>query len=329
LINSKENLITQKNQGLYCQTADVWIDPHKPVEKAIITHAHSDHFTNGCKEYICSHETGLLLKKRYGNNLNLKAIDYDKKFIIKGINFSFYPSGHILGSSQVKINAGSETWLITSDLKRQEDRTCQSYQKIKTDYLICESTFGLPIFNWDPTKKIINEITNWVNQAEDSTSILFCYSLGKAQRILSELNSQKFKNIYVHKSIDKMNIVYKNLGIELTETYKFDNDLDINNLKNSLLLLPPSLNNKNFLRKFKSVQTSFASGWMSIRALKKRSGFDKGFAISDHADWNGLIKTIKESEAKKVFLNHGDGESISNFLREKEDLNIKPINQVK
>lgn len=326
MINSKQNLISLKSQGLYCQPANTYIDPYKPVEKAIITHAHSDHFTKGCREYICSNETGLLLRKRFGNNINLKTIDYDKNFFINGINFSLHPSGHILGSSQIKIIGGSEKWVITGDLKRQKDKTCLSYEKLKTDFLICESTFGLPIFNWEPTKKIIEGITKWVTQSEDSTSILFCYSLGKAQRILSELYSLNFKNIHVHKSINKMNNIYKSLGIKLAENKIFNNDFEINNLKNCLLLLPPSLNNKSFLKKFNRVQTGFASGWMSIRALKKRSGFDMGFSISDHADWNGLIKTIKESEAKRVFLNHGDGESLANFLRNKEDLNITKLN---
>ncbi len=326
MINFKQNLIAHKINGLYCDPANTWIDPYKPVEKAIITHAHSDHFTHGCREYICSMETGLLLRKRFGNNINLKTIDYDKKFLINGINFSLHPSGHILGSSQIKIMAGSEIWLITGDLKRQKDKTCKCYEKLKTDFLICESTFGLPIFNWESTNKIIGDITKWVNQSEDTTSILFCYSLGKAQRLLSELNSQNFKNIYVHKNISKMNIIYKKFGIELAEAKIFNDDLEINNFKNSLLLLPPLLNNKNFLKKFKRSQTGFASGWMSIRAFKRRSGFDKGFPISDHADWNGLIKTIKESEAKRVFLTHGDGESLANFLREKEDLNINQLN---
>ena len=329
MIHLKENLIKQKIQGLYCEPANVWIDPYKPVEKAIITHAHSDHFTNGCREYICSIETGLLLRKRFGNTLNLKTIDYDRKFLINGTNFSLHPSGHILGSSQVMMKAGCEKWLITSDLKRQVDKTCLSYKKIKTDFLICESTFGLPIFNWESTDKVVNDITNWVIQSENSTSILFCYSLGKAQRLLSEIDSQKIKNIYVHTSINKMIKVYKKLGIELPETKIIDKDLETNNLRNSLLLLPPSLNKNDFLRKFKSVETGFASGWMSIRALKKRSGFDKGFIISDHADWNGLIKTIKESEAKKVFLNHGDGESLANYLNFKEGIDIKPLNQEK
>ena len=328
MINSTQNLISQKSKGLYCEFADTWIDPYKPVEKAIITHAHSDHFTNGCREYICSIETGLLLRQRFGNNINLKTIDYDTNFSINGINFSLHPSGHILGSSQIKIKAASEIWLITSDFKRQKDKTCKSFEKLKTDYLICESTFGLPIFNWESTNKVIDDITKWVNQSEDSISILFCYSLGKAQRLLSELNSHKFKNIYIHRSINRMNMIYKSLGIELIGAKIFTNDLEINNLKNSLLLLPPSLNNKNFLKKFKNVQTGFASGWMSIRALKKRSGFDKGFSISDHADWNSLIKTIKESEAKRVYLNHGDGESLAKFLREKENININQLNEV-
>ncbi len=329
MVNSKQNLITQKSKGLYCESANIWIDPYKPVEKAIISHAHSDHFSKGCGEYICSIETGFLLRKRFGNNINLKVIDYDKKLLINGINFSLHPSGHILGSSQIKIMAGSEKWLITGDLKRQKDNTCESYERIKSDFLICESTFGLPIFNWESTDKIIDDITNWVSQSEDSTSILFCYSLGKAQRLLSHLNSKNFKNIYVHKSIKKMNLIYKKFGVEHLEAKIFDNDLEINNLKNNLLLLPLSLNNKNFLKKFKKVKTGFASGWMSIRALKKRSGFDKGFAISDHADWNGLIKTIKESKAKNIFLNHGDGESLAKFLRDKEDFNIKQLKEIK
>ena len=230
MINSKQNLITQRSQGLYCEPANVWIDPYKPVEKAIITHAHADHFTLGCREYICSIETGLLLRNRFGSNLNLKVFDYDKKFLINGIYFSLHPSGHILGSSQIRISAGSELWLVTGDLKRQKDKTCLSYEKLKTDFLICESTFGLPIFNWESTEKIINDITNWVNQSEDSTSIIFCYSLGKAQRLLSELSCQNFKNIYVHKSINKMNKIYKKLGIELTEVKILDNDLPINNI---------------------------------------------------------------------------------------------------
>ncbi len=317
----KEYLIQQKSKGLYCPSADIWIDPTSPVKKALITHAHFDHFSFGCKEYICSKETGILLKHRVQKELNIKIVDYDTKIKINGVNIFFYPSGHILGSSQIKFEVAGERWLITSDLKRQTDPTCLGYKRIKTDFLICESTFALPIFNWEPTKKIVNQISNWVIRNPHKISILFCYSLGKAQRILSEIKEVKI--IYVHKNIYTLNNIYSDLGKNLEKTIKFDKSLDIK--AGSLLILPPSLNNEKYLKSFKNFQTGFASGWMTIRAIKKRSGYDKGFIISDHADWNGLIKTIEESEAEKVFLNHGDGENLARYLRATKKLDIAPI----
>ena len=318
------NFIVQSKEGLYCQSADIWIDPFKPVKRAIITHAHFDHMAFGCGEYISSIETGLLIKERLGNNINLRTFGYGDNFLISGIKFSLYPSGHILGAAQIKIENGSDTWLITGDFKRQLDKTCKSFIKLKTDFLICESTFGLPIFNWEPAEKIVKDISNWVTESEETTSILFCYSLGKAQRLLSELCNRPIKNIYVHKSINKINEIYKNLGINLLEIKPFENNSN-HLLHNDLILLPPSLNNEKFLKQFKKVQTGFASGWMSIRALRKRSGFDKGFAISDHADWNGLVKTILESKAQTVFLNHGDGESLAKYIRNKHKIEINSL----
>ena len=322
MLDNSTNLIINTKKGLYCQSGDIWIDPTKPVKKAIITHAHFDHFAFGCNEYISSIETSLLLQRRIGKKIKIRTYNYDEIFFINGVKFSFYPSGHILGSSQIRIESGGEKWLITGDFKRQDDKTCQKYMKIKTDFLICESTFALPIFNWESSDKIIKDILNWVIKSEDTTSILFCYSLGKAQRLLSEISNKKINNIYIHKNIHEINKVYRNLGINIDEVNIFDKAVNFNELKNSLLLLPPSLNNKKFLKRFKKVQTGFASGWMSIRALRKRSGYDKGFPISDHADWNGLIKTIRESKAQRIFLNHGDGEYLAKYLSDKYNLNI-------
>ncbi len=312
-------------KGIYCLSGNFWVDPYKPVKKALITHSHFDHIALGCDEYICSYETGRLLNQRIGPYINIKTYHYEEIFYINGIKVSFHPSGHILGSSQIRIEAGQETWLVTGDFKRQKDKTCVNYRKVKTDYLISESTFALPIFNWEPTRKIINQITHWTLESEDTTSILFCYSLGKAQRILSELNNRKIKNIFTHKSINKMTDIYRSLGIDIFETQTFDKNINFEKYDNSLILLPPSLNNKKFLKRFKKVQTSFASGWMSIRALKKRSGYDKGFVISDHADWNGLIKTIKDSQAKQVYLHHGDGENLKKYLSDTENINISSL----
>tara|TARA_B100000900_G_C20491720_1_gene679844 strand:- start:108 stop:1094 length:987 start_codon:yes stop_codon:yes gene_type:complete len=317
-----ENLLNFGNKGLYCSICDTWIDPIRPVKRAIITHAHFDHVSIGCNEYISSYETSILLRERLGNKINIKAYDYGEIFKINGVSISLHPSGHILGASQIRFEAGGIVWLVTGDFKKQFDSTCSSFDVINTDYLICESTFSLPIFKWENSELIANDISNWVEKYSDKTSLLFCYSLGKAQRLLNEIKDKKIKKIFTHNSITKINKCYKKLGIDLIDTINFDKNNIPKDTKGTLLLLPPSLNNKNFLKAFDNPQTAFASGWMLIRALKKRSGYDKGFVISDHADWSGLIKAIRESKAKKVYLTHGDGDHLAKYLKNKDNLDI-------
>jgi len=323
LRTKEENLIKYKDGNLYCELADIWIDPSKPVKRALITHAHFDHFTFGCEEYLSTKETAVLIKKRVGDNVNIKPFDYGEEFKIDGINISFHPSGHILGSSQIRFIFAGEKWLITGDYKLQKDETCKKYEIVKTDYLISECTFGLPIFKWDQTKNIAINISNWINNSPDKTSLLFCYSLGKAQRLLNEISKTNFEgNIYTHGSIHKMNDCYRQLGICIKDTIKIENKKKIDDLKGNLILLPPSLSKGSYLKNFKNIQTAFASGWMSIRALRNRSGYDKGFAISDHADWEGILEVVKKSEAKNVFFHHGDSEALSKYLSEKESINV-------
>jgi len=325
LEKDNKNLIRKENEGFICSHGDFWIDPTRPVKRALITHAHFDHISFGCEEYICSPETGALLKQRIGNKIKVKSYGYDESFKINGIKISFYPSGHILGSSQIKLEGGNEKWLFTGDFKRQLDETCLNFQEVKTDFLICESTFALPIFNWDSTEKIVNQIVEWVNKSPNMTSILFCYSLGKAQRLLNELKNKNIKNIYVHSNIKKINDIYIDQGINLEDVSKIKLGIKSQDYQGSLLLMPPSRNKYNLLKRFGEYQTAFASGWMLIRALKNRSGYDKGFAISDHADWNGLIRTIKNSQAKKVFLDHGDGESLAKYLCIEDNIEIESL----
>jgi len=323
LIKDSSDLIKYDSRGLYCEYADIWIDPYKPVKRALITHAHMDHFTFGCDEYISTYETAIILKERIESEINIRTYDYGKEFKINGIKISFHPSGHILGSSQIKFNFAGEVWLITGDFKRDQDDTCKKFEKVKTDFLISESTFGLPIFKWEKPQKTAAEIAKWITSSPEKTSILFCYSLGKAQRLINEISKTNFRNkIYSHSSIYKMNKCYKKLGINIIDTNKFDKTEKIDTLKSNLILLPPALNNSSYLNKLKNIQTGFASGWMSIRAFRKRAGYDKGFAISDHADWMAILKTIEESEAKNVFFHHGDSESLKKYLREKNTINI-------
>jgi putative mRNA 3-end processing factor len=323
LRNKEEDLIRYKDGSLYCEPADVWIDPTRPVKTALITHAHFDHFAFGCNEYFSTKETAMLLRERVRDNINIKTFDYGEEFKINGIRISFHPAGHILGSSQIKFIFAEEKWLITGDFKLQKDETCKEYEVVKTDYLISECTFGLPIFKWDETNKIAINIAKWITNSPDKTSLLFCYSLGKAQRLLNEISKTNFKgNIYSHSSIEKINNCYKKLGISIINTTKIENKNKIDELKGSLILLPPSLSKGSYLKNFKNIQTAFASGWMSIRALRKRSGYDKGFPISDHADWDGILEVVKKSEAKNVFFHHGDSEALSKFLVEKESINV-------
>jgi putative mRNA 3-end processing factor len=323
LKTNNKDLIKYKDGNLYCELADIWIDPSKPVKRALITHAHFDHFTFGCEEYFSTKETAILIKKRVEDDLNIKEFDYGEEFKVNGINISFHPSGHILGSSQIRFIFAEEKWLITGDFKLQNDETCKKYEIVKTDYLISECTFGLPIFKWDETKKIATNISNWITNSPDKTSLLFCYSLGKAQRLLNEISKTNFEgNIYSHKSIHKMNDCYRQLGICIKDTIKIENKKKIDQLKGNLILLPPSLSKGSYLKNLKNIQTAFASGWMSIRALRNRSGYDKGFAISDHADWNGILEVVKKSEAKNVFFHHGDSEVLSKYLSEKESINV-------
>ena len=282
-----------------------------------------DHFTFGCDEYISTYETSIILKERLSSEINIKIYDYGEEFKINGINISFHPSGHILGSSQIKFDLAGEGWLITGDFKRQKDDTCKEFEKVKTDFIISESTFGLPIFKWEEPEQTVAEIARWIDSSPDKTSILFCYSLGKAQRLLNEISKTNFNNnIYTHSSIYKMNNCYGKLGINIFDTNKFDKTQNNNKLKGSLILLPPALNKGSFLKKFQELQTGFASGWMSIRALRKRSGYDKGFAFSDHADWEDILNTVKESEAKNVFFHHGDSEALKRYLNEKKSINV-------
>ena len=316
-------LIEYTSSGLYCELADTWIDPIKPVKRALITHAHMDHFTFGCDEYISTYETAVIMKERIGREINIKTYDYEKEFKINGIKISLHPSGHILGSSQIKFSLADEKWLITGDFKRQKDETCKEYEIVKTDYLISESTFGLPIFKWDEPQNTATDIAKWVKNSQEITSILFCYSLGKAQRLLKEISKTNFRNnIYTHSSISRMNNCYKKLGIEIIDTKEFEKNKNSEYYKGNLIILPPSLNKSSYLKNFKDIQTGFASGWMSIRALRKRSGYDKGFSISDHADWIAILRTIKESKAKNVFFHHGDSEVLNKYLKEKNSINV-------
>ena len=277
-----------------------YIDPQRKVDHAVITHAHSDHARKGSQQYYCTTSGADLLRARLGAHISLLTFDYREKFQIGNVEVSFYPAGHILGSSQVRIEYNNEVWVISGDYKREPDATCEPFESVSCDVFISEATFGTPSFSWDKTANFGLEISDWwvQNQSIGSNSILFAYSLGKAQRILGALEPYAKKPIYCHPETEKLNICYRKQGIPLAPTICLSTLSADHVFSDDLILGPSAILNSDL--KFGKYKTAFASGWMK----QKSNRFDAGFVMSDHADWNDLLLTIKQSRAKKVFVQH-------------------------
>jgi putative mRNA 3-end processing factor len=295
-------MLIMTENGLYCPLGDFYIDPKRKVNRSVITHAHSDHARKGSKQYYCTTSGADLLKARLGENISLLTFDYRKKFHIGHVEISFYPAGHILGSSQVRLEVAGEVWVVSGDYKREYDPTCEPFESVACDVFISEATFGTPSFSWNKTANFGAQIYQWwlKNQDEGFNSLLFAYSLGKAQRILGALQSFATKPIYCHPATEQLNVCYRKQGINLAQTICLNNLKQDSILSGDLILTPSSFlktNSKINLGKYK---TAFASGWMK----RNSNQYDTGFIMSDHADWQDLLLTIQQSGAKQVFVQH-------------------------
>lgn len=323
-----DGLLTLNKNGLYCPQGDFYIDPWKPVKKAIITHAHSDHLKPGSKEYYTTTKGREITKHRLRDTeaYNIQSIDYGDTFQINGVNISFHPAGHVLGSAQVRIEYNGGVWVNTGDYKRASDPTCKNFELVKCDVFVTEATFGVPIYRWDPGKIIANQILQWwrKNASEDRPSVLFTYALGKAQRVLGELVRLTETPVYLHGALDAITTIYRNEGIKLLDTNLIPKDSK-DKFTNDLILAPPSAYRSPWMKRFKNNSTGFASGWMRVRGRKRMQGYDKGFVLSDHVDWPNLIRTVKQTEASKIFVTHGKGDVLARYLREVEDIDATSV----
>jgi putative mRNA 3-end processing factor len=322
-----DELIKSTSKGLYCPLGDFYIDPFRPVPVAVITHGHGDHARFGHAKYIAENSSIEILKYRLGNDVPLETKKYQEKFKLGKVWISFHPAGHILGSSQIRIEHDSIVNVISGDYKRAEDDSCLSFEPLKCDLFVTESTFALPIYHWESPQKIAQQITQWWqdNAEESRPTLLFCYSLGKAQRLLSLLGQLTDRTIYIHGSIDPINQCYLNQGIELAPTQVVTSMEKGFDFSKELILAPLSAFRSQWMKRFKNVSTGFASGWMAVRGTRRRRGFDRGFVISDHADWSDLLRTIEETEAKKIWVTHGNTETLSRYLIEEKGLHAKPL----
>lgn len=302
-------MLTLAPQGLYHPAGDFYIDPKRGVDHAVITHAHSDHARRGSKLYYCETSGEDLLRVRLGQNIKVKTYSYGEKFQINGVTLSFHPAGHILGSAQVRIEYGGEVWVASGDYKRDQDPTCAPFEPVPCDVFVTEATFGTPSFQWKKEEDLGRQIFEWwsSNAKRGVNSVLFAYSLGKAQRVLGVLHPHTSRPVHCAPAVTEMNVCYKRQNIPLAPTVCLSKVDSTRPLEGELFLVPQS-----FLKSEQSYlvgpryETAFASGWMS----GGRQGFgsyDRGFVMSDHADWNDLVRTIVETGARRVYVQHRNG----------------------
>lgn len=311
----KEPLLAFNQNGIYCAAADVYLDPWRKVDKAIISHGHADHSRWGNKKYITHHNNVPIMKHRLGE-IDVEGKSYGEPFTINNVKFSFHPAGHVIGSSQIRVEHKGEVWVFTGDYKDEADGVSTPYEPVKCHTFITECTFGLPAFKWKPQAEVMNDINQWwaENQAEGRTSVLFGYSLGKAQRLLKHLNPEIGK-IYTHGAIENMTDVLRDM-VNFPETTRVTRETTKKELNGNLVLAPPSAHGGTWIRKMVPYVTASASGWMTFRGARRRRAIDKGFVMSDHCDWDGLLNSIKATGCEKVICTHGYTDIFSKYLRE-------------
>lgn len=319
------SLIDLNKNGIYCAEADMYIDPWRKVDKALITHGHSDHARYGHKSYLCVESSVPILKHRLGSKINISGIAFNETLMVNGVKISFHPAGHIIGSAQIRLEGKGEVWVITGDYKIQDDGISEPFEPIKCSHFITESTFGIPVYKWKAQSEVIGEINQWWqdNKEENKTSIITAYSLGKAQRILHNINHQ-IGDVYCHGAIAKMNDAIISSGISLPKTKLIAEKTQAKEFYGSLILAPPSALGSPWMKRFKQVSVGIASGWMMLRGARRRRGADRGFVLSDHCDWDGLNDAIKATGAENIYPTHGYTQIFSRWLRE-QGYNANPL----
>ena len=302
------DLVVIRPEGLYCPPGDFYIDPWRPVARAIITHAHGDHARPGHAHYLAAQASAEVLKTRLGQ-ITLQTLPYGESVAQNGVTVSLHPAGHVLGSAQVRLEHRGEVWVVSGDYKLEAEATCAPFEPLRCHTFISESTFGLPIYRWRPQAEIFIDIADWWqrNAAARRASVLFCYVFGKAQRILAGLRAAGALDVgplICHGAITPLNGAYRASGIDLPATQNVA-DVAKTALSSALVLAPPSAGGTPWMRRFGELSDGFASGWMQLRGARRRRSLDRGFALSDHADWPGLNAAIAATGASRVIITHG------------------------
>ncbi|CAN5717685.1 ligase-associated DNA damage response exonuclease [soil metagenome] len=311
------NLIRFTDKGLYCEPGNFYIDPWQAVDKAIITHAHSDHARWGSKAYLCHHFSKPILRLRLGIENDIQSIEWNEPVHINGVKVSLHPAGHIIGSSQVRVEYKGEIWVASGDYKLENDGISGEFEPVPCHSFITESTFGLPIYNWKPQAEIYSNIQDWIraNQSKGKTSVLIAYSLGKAQRLLQPVHEVTNK-IFAHGAIWNVHETLLQAGWTLPLIERVTPETPKELYKGQVIIAPPSSEGTPWMKKFTPYSVGVCSGWMQVRGNFRRRNPDAGFALSDHADWNGLLTAVKATGASTVYVTHGFQSVFSRYLNE-------------
>lgn len=319
------DLVVARPEGLYCPPGGFFIDPWRPVERAVITHAHGDHARAGHGHYLASRSSVPVMHARLPG-ASLATLEYGEKLRHGDVTLSLHPAGHVLGSAQLRIEHRGEVWVASGDYfaagerddPREHNRTCTPFEPVPCHCFITESTFGLPIYRWAPQVDVFAEIDAWWrdNARNDRASVLYAYALGKAQRVMAGVDPS-IGPIIVHGAVDTVTRAYREAGVALPATSLVTEIDDPSLLRRCLVIAPPSAQRSPWLRRFGDLSDAFASGWMQVRGARRRRSVDRGFVLSDHADWPGLLRVIGATGASRVIVTHGFESAMVRWLGER------------
>jgi putative mRNA 3-end processing factor len=311
------DLVVATPRGLYCARGDFFIDPWQPVQRAVITHAHGDHLRAGSETYFLAAPGERVARLRLDADVSLRTVGYGEPLQFGPVRVSLHPAGHILGSAQLRIEDEGEVWVVSGDYKRDPDPTCAPFEVVACDVFISEATFALPVYRWPDARSIAQEIRLWWQQNSERgvSSLLFAYALGKAQRVMAELTAFTNDQVYLHGAVASITDAYRAAGIKMLPTLPAT-VARAREYAGALVIAPPSAAGTPWIRRFGEHSSGFCSGWMRVRGDRRRRGYDRGFVLSDHADWPSLLRTFRETGARRILLTHGHTDTMVRYLRE-------------
>ena len=311
-------LLRLTERGLYCDAGDFHVDPWSAVDRALVTHAHGDHMAWGCRAYLTSEQGLGVLRSRLPPEAQVSGLAWGAAADLRGVRVSFHPAGHILGSSQIRLEHGGEVWVVSGDYKTDPDPTTTAFEPVRCHTFVTESTFGLPIYRWPPQQDVLREINAWwrANQLAGKASLLYGYALGKAQRLIAGLDPA-VGPIYTHGAVERMNAVYRAAGVVLPPTVHAGSVDRRTDWSRAIIVAPPSADGSVWPRRFGLRSTAFASGWMLVRGARRRRSLDRGFPLSDHVDWPALLAAVAATGAERVWVTHGFTGPVVRWLQER------------